>query len=46
MLVMATIARTQCEHFIIGKTIKEIAHELRESRNTVRRMLGRGASFE
>jgi hypothetical protein len=36
MLVVETIARIRREHFIKGKTIKEIARDLKVSRNTVR----------
>jgi transposase len=47
MLVVETIARIRREHFIKGKTIKEIARDLKVSRNTVRRVLRSGAtSFE
>ena len=35
MLIVETIARTRREHFIKGKTIKEIARDLKVSRNTV-----------
>ena len=37
MLVVKTIARIRREHFIKGKTIKQIARDLKVSRNTVRR---------
>ena len=44
---METIGRIRREHFIKGKTIKEIARDLKVSRNTVRRVLRSGAtSFE
>jgi hypothetical protein len=36
MLVVETVARIRREHFIKGKTIKEIARDLKVSRNTVR----------
>src|SRR5207248_5827470 len=39
MLIVETIARIRREHFIKGKTIKEIARDLRVSRNTVRKVL-------
>ena len=47
MLVVETIARIRREHFVKGKTIKEIARALGASRNTVRRVLRSGeTSFE
>jgi transposase len=47
MLVVETVARIRREHFIKGKTIKEIARDLKVSRNTVRRILRSGeTSFE
>src|SRR2546421_1781518 len=47
MLVVETVARIRREPFIKGKTIKEIARDLKVSRNTVRRVLRSGAtSFE
>src|SRR3954453_1848405 len=47
MLTVETIGRIRREHFLKGKTIKEIARDLRVSRNTVRRVLRSGAtSFE
>src|SRR6478672_4317343 len=47
MLIVETIARIRREHFIKGKTIKEIARNLRVSRNTVRKVLRSGeTSFE
>jgi transposase len=47
MLVVETIARIRREHFIKGKTIKEIARDLKISRNTVRKVLRSGeTSFE
>ena len=42
MLIVETIARIRREHFIKGKTIKEIARDLRVSRNTVRKVLRSG----
>jgi len=36
MLIVETIARIRREHFIKGKTIKEIARDRRVSRNTLR----------
>src|SRR6201986_3355227 len=42
MLVVETIARIRREHFIKGKTIKEIARDLKVSRNTVRKVLRSG----
>jgi hypothetical protein len=47
MLTVETIGRIRREHFIKGKTIKEIARDLKVSRNTVRKVLRSGAtSFE
>ena len=47
MLVVETIARIRREHFVKGKTIKEIARDLGISRNTVRKVLRSGeTSFE
>ena len=47
MLIVETIARIRREHFIKGKTIKEIARDLRVLRNTVRKVLRSGeTSFE
>ena len=44
---METVARIRREHFIKGKTIKEIARDLKVSRNTVRKVLRSGeTSFE
>ena len=44
---METIGRIRREHFLKGKTIKEIARDLKVSRNTVRRVLRSGeTSFE
>jgi transposase len=42
MLVVETIARIRRERMIKGKTIKEIARDLKVSRNTVRRVLRSG----
>ena len=39
-----TIARIRREHFVRGKTIKEIVRELHVSRNTVRKALRSGAT--
>ena len=44
MLVVETIGRIRREHFIKGKSIKEIVRELKVSRNTVRRVLRSGAT--
>src|ERR1700747_1051663 len=47
MLIVETIPRIRREHFIKGKTIKEIARDLKVSRNTVRKVLRSGeTSFE
>lgn len=47
MLTVETIGRIRREHFLKGKTIKEIARDLRVSRNTVRKVLRSGeTSFE
>lgn len=47
MLIVETIARIRREHFIKGKTIKEIARDLKVSRNTVRKVLrSEETSFE
>src|SRR5579883_428250 len=47
MLIVETIGRIRREHFVKGKTIKEIARALNLSRNTVRKVLRSGAtSFE
>jgi transposase len=42
MLTVDTIGRIRREHFLKGKTIKEIARDLRVSRNTVRKVLRSG----
>ena len=39
MLVVETIGRIRREHFVQGKSIKEIARALKLSRNTVRKVL-------
>jgi hypothetical protein len=39
-----TIARIRREHFVRGKSIKEIVRELHVSRNTVRKVLRTGAT--
>ena len=39
MLVVETIGRIRREHFVQGKSIKEIGRELRLSRNTFRKVL-------
>src|SRR5215471_17967909 len=47
MLVVETVARIRREHFVKGKTIKEIARDLGVSRNTLRKVLRPGeTSFE
>src|SRR5947209_14127859 len=47
MLTVETIRRIRREHFLKGKTIKEIARDLKVSRNTVRKVLRSGeTSFE
>jgi transcriptional regulator with XRE-family HTH domain len=47
MLTVETIGRIRREHLLKGKTIKEIARDLKVSRNTVRRVPRSGAtSFE
>ena len=44
---METIARIRREHFVKGKTIKEIARDLGISRNTIRKVLRSGeTAFE
>jgi transposase len=44
MLVVETIGRIRREHCVKGKSIKEIARELKVSRNTVRKVLRSGAT--
>jgi transposase len=39
MLIVETIGRIRREHFVQGKTIRQIARDLRLSRNTVRKVL-------
>jgi transposase len=47
MLTVETIGRIRREHFLKGKSIKEIARDLKVSRNTVRKVLRSGeTSFE
>ena len=44
---METISRIRREHFVKGKTIKEISRDLKVSRNTVRKVLRSGeTSFD
>jgi transposase len=42
MLVVETIGRIRREHFVKGKSIKEIVRDLKISRNTVRKVLRSG----
>lgn len=42
MLTVDTIGRIRREHFLKGKTIKQIARDLRVSRNTVRKVVRSG----
>lgn len=42
MLTVETIGRIRREHFLKGKTIRQIARDLRLSRNTVRKILRSG----
>jgi transcriptional regulator with XRE-family HTH domain len=44
MLTVETIGRIRREFFLKGKTIKEIARDLRVSRNTVRKVVRSGAT--
>jgi transposase len=47
MLIVETIGRIRREHYVKGKTIKEVARDLKVSRNTVRKVLRSDAtSFE
>ena len=47
MLTVETISGIRPEHFIKGKTIREISRDLKVSRNTVRKVLRSGeTSFE
>jgi len=45
MLVVETIGRIRREHFVKGKSIKQIVRELKVSRNTVRKVLRSGATI-
>ena len=42
MLIVETIGRIRREHLVKGKSIKEIARDLKISRNTVRKVLRSG----
>ena len=42
MLIVETIGRIRREHFVKGKSIKEIVRDLKISRNTVRKVLRSG----
>jgi DNA invertase Pin-like site-specific DNA recombinase len=42
MLIVETIGRIRREHLVKGKSIKEIARNLKISRNTVRKILRSG----
>ncbi len=42
MLTVETIGRIRREHFVKGRTIKEIVRDLHISRNTVRKVLRSG----
>jgi transposase len=44
MLIVETIARIRREYFLKGKTIREIARELRIARNTVRKVVRSGTT--
>ena len=44
MLTVETVSRIRREHFVKGKTIREISRDLKVSRNTVRRVLRSGAT--
>ena len=47
MLTVETIGRIRREHFVKGKTIREIVRDLQVSRNTVRKVLRSGeTAFE
>ena len=39
MVIVETIGRIRREHFVKGKTIREISRDLKISRNTVRKIL-------
>src|SRR4051812_2209203 len=42
MLIVETVGRVRREHFVKGKSIREIARDLKISRNTVRKILRSG----
>ena len=42
MLIVETIGRIRREHLVKGKSIREIARDLKVSRNTVRKVLRSG----
>jgi transposase len=42
MLIVETVGRIRREHWIKGKSIREIARDLKVSRNTVRKVLRSG----
>jgi transposase len=44
MLIVETIGRIRREHLVLGKTIREIARDLKLSRNTVRKVLRSAAT--
>ena len=44
MLIVETLGRIRREHLVKGKSIKEIARDLKISRNTVRKVLRSGAT--
>ncbi len=44
MLVVETIAKIRRAHFLDKKSIKKICHELRVSRNTVRKVIRTGVT--
>jgi transposase len=45
MLTVETIGRIRREHFLKGKTIKEVARDLKVSCNTVRKVLRSGETL-
>jgi transposase len=45
MLIVETIGRIRREHFVKGKSIKEIVRALKVSRNTVRKVLRSGSTL-
>ena len=45
MLVVETVGRIRREHLVKGKSIKEIARDLKISRNTVRKVLPVGCDL-